>query len=319
MKISDPKQLRRLHRLFFKKVGRPIIHWGYLVSPIVLGALLKMAPDTNWWWLCVVGAWTFAQIAREYWKENADKRRIQSDDFFDSYIEHLGEAMAIRGDVDSYTTSAVRLVQAQVLKTICAVVATYHHSEKSRDKFNASVMVPEACEIWIDDKTGNFKEAVHFFDVGRRPQACLSVLYLVCWAREPEMWKEFALPVDCDSDYLLPGAPRAFHNKQLQVLADTLDDKELDKQMPKHATEAKRQLRNYFETHEKNFRSFFSLPLLVNENVVGVLNVQSQETDILGINNEHGADLELCLRPFCALLAALIVREQETIAPHLDG
>lgn len=242
----------------------------------------------------------------------AKKRRIQQEDFFNDYIAHIGDGVAIMQDIDLYSAAQARLAQSQILKTICALVATYYQEsehEKVREKFNASLMLADDCAAWLEPSKDKFKDAIRFFDANRSLQACSKILCLTCWAREPQNWPSFALPVDTDSDYLLPGAPRAYHTGELQVIADTLAVDEREKVMPKHAEAAKRQLRNYFEEHEKDFRSFFSLPLCSDKTTVGVLNVQSKDVDILGIDNEHRDDLELCLRPFCALLAALILRE----------
>jgi len=312
VKISDSTQLRRSRRRFSKKIGRPLLNWGLIGAVAILGALIRFFPQSAWFWSLLLWLSVIAQISKDIWKDRKDKRRIQSDDFFQSYIAHIGDGVAIMQDIDLYNAEQARLAQSQILKTVCALVATYYQEserEKVKEKFNASLMTAVDCAAWLEPSKEKFNSSVLFFDTNRSPQACAKILCLTCWAREAQSWPEFALPVDTDPDYLLPGAPHAYATGESQVMTDTLAVAELEKAMPKHAEPAKRQLRNYFEEHEKDFRSFLSLPLCSASKTVGVLNVQSKDVDILGVDNEHREDLELCLRPFCALLAALIVRE----------
>ena len=296
------------------KWGRPVINWGLIATTAISAALIRVLPETSTIWLVVLYGSVLAQIGKDFWKDRKDKRRIQSEDFFKKYTAQVGDVVAIMGDIDDYSEEQARLAQCQTLKTICALVAVYYKndSDKLREKFNASLMLPEPGADWIEEKNGHFgfREAVHFFDANRNARSCATILHLTCWARQPSDWAEFALAVDCDEDYLLPGAPRAFAQKQLQVISDTLSITELNQGMSKQAETAKRELRNYFERSEKEFRSFFSLPLVSDGSGVGVLNVQSREIDILGVDEEHKEDLELCLRPFCAVLCALIEREK---------
>ncbi len=264
-------------------------------------------------------------------ESEAKKRRIQQDDFWNEYIAHIsdvvanrvgedfknyldtvGEAVALRGSASSYTREEARKAQKLTLRNICAAVAIYYKEgdDERKQKFNASLMLPEDYELWLTAPGGKFKEAVRFFDPRRDVDACTKMLHLTCWAREPQGWKPFVLAVDGDADYVLPGAPRAYATRKLQVVADTKAVDVMEKEMIEHAKIAKRQLRNYFEENEDRFRSFFSVPLILNERIVGILNVQSKETHILGANNEHQKDLELSLLPFCALLVSLITREE---------
>ncbi len=309
----DHKQRRRWWQRKWKK-ARPFVHYGILAAPFVVSGLVAFSPKTSSAWPYLIAGLGITQILKDVWKEIKDKQRIQSPDFFPAYIELLTKGVGLMQDVNQYPDAAVQYIQRETLQNVCDMVALYYEEHKktqSKDKFNASIMVSHECADWLELRGGRqqWKESVRFFDANRQVGACTQVLVLTDWAREPNGWAEFVLPVDGDPDYVLPGAPRAFAKDELQVIADTLSPQDLNQEMLKHASAAQQKLRNYFEDNKDEFRSFFSLPLHADNKVVGILNVQSKDVDILGIDNENRDVLEMCLRPFCSLLAALIARE----------
>lgn len=316
--MLNRKQTRRFFRHLVAKCSHSL-KWILIAPPAILAGLVQIVSQKNHWWPWVLWAGALAQIAKDMWSENKGKRRIESGDFFKAYIAHTIDLMALTPDVSTFSPQASRLVQSNVLQTICALVATYHQEKdngKVRAKFNASVMVVEGCDAWIETQDGNlqFKSSVRFWDVNRGLQACDNVLHLTCWAEEPENWQPFVLPIDKDDDYLLPGAPRACAEKQMQIVSDT--DELWNNDVAKHAITVKRELRDYCESNEQSLRSFFCLPLESEGRIIGILNVQSKSRDILGIDKEHSDDLELCLRPFCALLVSLLERERLATLPN---
>lgn len=304
--------------------------WAYCV--LVFAAAVLTAIDK---------AWTQRREAAAKMREAAAKRRrIEQQDFFKEYISHVtavvsnrvGEdfknyldtvrdAVSLRPDAKSYSLEEARKVQKETLKNICAAVAIYYKEgdNEVKQKFNASLMIPQDYKVWLKAPDGKFKDEVRFFDVRRDVDACATMLVLTCWAREPQGWEPFVLAVDSDPDYVLPGAPLAYTTGKLQAIPDTKDTASIESLMSEHTKAVKRQLRNYFEESEHKFRSFFSIPLILDGRTVGILSVQSKDPHILGVENEHQGDLELSLQPYCALLAELIVREDSVPPESEDG
>lgn len=315
----DHKRFRAFERRAWKRV-KPYFNWIITALPAIFAAILRLEPQTAAFWSSLVIAASGAQVVKDFWKEGKDQRRIQSPDFFGDYIQLLSEGVSVIQDINEYSVEAVQFMEKQTLQTICDMVALYykeHKETKFKDKFNANIMIPVSCQYFQELKNGQqcWKTSVMFFDPNRNVGACSQVLYLTDWAQTPPNWQEFVLPIDDDDDYLLMGAPRAYAKDEMQVCSDTLASEHWGREMSKHATKARQELRNYFQDNETTLRSFFSLPLHAGDEIVGILNVQSKELDILGVDAEHRDDLEMCLRPFCSLLAALIVRENSINNP----
>lgn len=307
----DSKKRRAFWRRTWKKF-KPYFNWIIIAAPVMFTALVKFQPQL--WVLFSVAAGA-TQFGKEVWKERKDIRRVQNPEFFGDYIELLSKSLSVMQDVNAYSVETVQFMEQATLKTVCDMVALYYGELKkpeARNKFNASIMVPRPYEEWIETRDGkqHWKESVKFFDDNRNVEACSHILELTDWAKIPDNWKEFALPVETDEDYLLPGAPRAFAKDEMQVCSDTLAADAWESELTKHSSKAQQGLRNYFEDQKNELRSFFSIPLHADTKIVGVLNVQSSEINILGVDAEHREDLEMCLRPFCSLLAALLVREE---------
>jgi len=66
------------------------------------------------------------------------------------------------------------------------------------------------------------------------------------------------------------------------------------------------------------FKSFVSIPLAFGDTVIGVLNIQSNQTHILGLGSKREKEILNYVRPFASLLAYVLVQRQKDLARKAD-
>jgi hypothetical protein len=118
------------------------------------------------------------------------------------------------------------------------------------------------------------------------------VLDLILWAEnKPELPTALALPVEDPSDSvtrfkLLPGAPYAYAFDRIATIQDTAQLDSYFKTEGKYVDVAVKEEQLYY-FREYSFKSFAALPINSGGDKVGVLNVQSNKTNLMGTTNEN--------------------------------
>ncbi len=124
-------------------------------------------------------------------------------------------------------------------------------------------------------------------------------LELITYEEEGAVDLVLPIPPIVASDKALPGAPLAFVRRTAEIVDDTsaivfpagLPDAVRDSQ------------KRYFA--EQSFRSFASLCVVANGQVVGVANIESDSTHVFGRTKEDKESLAKYLLPFCSAFGIL--------------
>lgn len=241
-------------------------------------------------------------------QEKAKTRRAQNDRFFKGYAECLALAIQAAQDSETQGIEKVRETQVAVLQLVRDVVTLFLDKPDGLS-INASLMRAEPTERWSEN---NKLKSVNFCAPTRDVSAYRCVLHLTQWAKKPNDVAHFALPVAQAEDILLFGAPRAFLHDGLEYIVNTQDEASVAELLNRQDDAVRHEVRAYLEARKDHLVSFICLALRCGEEVVGVLNVQSNQPEILGAGEEYTGDLQNSLLPFCALLGILIAQENRS-------
>lgn len=216
-------------------------------------------------------------------------------------------AIAAAQTAGELSTADRNKAQQEVLKIVTTIV-TLFLGRPDGVVINASLMRAEPVATWSD---GTRLRNVHFASATRHLDAYRCVLHLTVWATPPNSDAEITLPVAANDDILLFGAPRAFVQGTMEYVADTRREDLLQELIARQDDDVRDAIKNYLKRWENNFVSFISAPLRRSGQILGVLNVQSNQPEILGPDEIYRDDMEQCLLPFCALLGTLIAQENK--------
>jgi hypothetical protein len=247
----------------------------------------------------------------------AKERRTQQEGFFRSYTECLETAIKTVQTAGELSAPDIRRTQQEVLKLVCNIVELFL-GKPDGVVINASVMRAEPLGGW---KEGTRLKNVLFASSTRLLDAYRCVLHLTVWAAPPNAAEKVALPVAANNDILLFGAPRAFVHGTMEYVADTQCEELIAELVARQDDDVRDDIKKYLKRWKENFVSFISAPVKCSAGTQGVLNVQSNQPEILGPHEIYRADLQQCLLPFCALLGTLIALENkvdETPLPASD-
>ncbi len=227
-----------------------------------------------------------------------------------AYSDSLSSAHDLVEDISQLSPDEQDEAFRGVLQAIAIVVRAYH---RKRDvTINANYMVPEpGSEALL--------KAALFCDKRRQPASFRCFLVLKLWAYAPGPLPYIVLPVDNHDDEdsqqtSLFGAPWSFANGRASIIRDTQRLKKHLRGYENRKTRA--EITEYFRKHRDHLRSFASLPIetpkgtsgFVPNQVIGVLNIDSSKTAVLGLFNGNQRKLHVALIPYLNLLAKLIVR-----------
>jgi GAF domain len=162
-------------------------------------------------------------------------------------------------------------------------------AEKSLGKINYMRAIP---------KERATAEQLSMIQFGKPPDAEYSHILLLEQYTLGTITPKFALPVHCDEQRCLPGAPTAFlKNRPVAVVASRIE----------FAADVPRRTRNeitaYFK--QEKFRSFLSVPMQRGDEIVGVVNIEAK-TAIFDPRDLRVNVVAESLHPLCMSLAYLV-------------
>jgi hypothetical protein len=228
-------------------------------------------------------------------QQNQEKRN----EFLPEYGKQVSHAVAA---VSAYADNPNDITRAEITKTIltaiCFVMHLYHPNERGL-WFNANCMIAYDRNRVPPD----VKKRVLFTwgDLDRYEYYLLLYAYA-----DSKGAQNFSLPVEPKNvgdsyNRVLPGAPQAFLLNET-VICDNIRDIQYLEAVPSSVRE---QIGAYFQGRT-TFQSFACLNVAFGGRQVGLVNIESSHRDIFGANQEHKAELEALLFPFCFLLGFLI-------------
>ncbi len=122
--------------------------------------------------------------------------------------------------------------------------------------------------------------------------------------------ESFALPVETrgNAHLSLPGAPLALLNKQARFV--NTEDVEYGSELPPVLVE---ECKEYFSS--KNFQSFASIPILIENREVGVINIESSHKHIIDEGEEMLSILSVLSLPYTTLLGLILLEQEANKGP----
>jgi hypothetical protein len=233
--------------------------------------------------------------------------------FLAAHDENLKRSIDNLQDISTHSVEVLAENARGVLRMISAVVKANIRDQNV--EVNANYMIPRPA-------AQDLMDGALFCDRKRRSDSYGCFLTLQAWAHDaPDLPNPVILPVDKAGNEMLFGAPAAYSKNQTQILRNTRKaHKLIDKN--KHR-EIRQQVENYFSENGQHIRSFASLPIRVppfltrpelqhftcaSTDTIGVVNVQSSKTSVLGVFEGNQRKLEMALAPFVHVLAHHVLR-----------
>lgn len=288
-----------------------IVEYAAFGAPIGAGLIRLFASEEIWPQALLLIASPIAVGLSRTWsarrEQQAKQRRTTQEGFFPVYAECLQSAIEVTQNAQGLTGEEIRGSQKAILKLICRIVELFLGSQDNLH-VNASLMRCEPVEKWSEN--GHFHDVI-FAAPSRALDAYRCVLHLSVWAKAPNDSARICLPVAKQSDILLFGAPRTFVSGVMEYVANTRDAATLSELVARQDDDVRDEIKRYLDQRREFFVSFVSVALRYGEETLGVLNVQSDQTEILGPDRIYGSDLERCLSPLCALLGIMLAQENE--------
>lgn len=226
--------------------------------------------------------------------------------FLDAYTTGLISAIDVSRRIAALTDAERQRAATSVLTIVASVV----QASARKGTFHASYMLP------VEPTDEAIRTTCAFVDLRRRADSLASLLMLGGWSSSAgeglPVPGAFSLPVEKPSQAGedLFGAPCAYMNNTPSVVNDTLrlggHTKNVQSRDTREAIDA------YFRKHGDRLRSFVSLPLRVPEatngdrRVLGVLNIQSSTTYVLGFWDGNRRKLLATLVPFTHVLSCIL-------------
>ena len=114
----------------------------------------------------------------------------------------------------------------------------------------------------------------------------------------------FTLPVDHVSQYTLPGAPETYNSREITVVPDISTKESLKRLSGMNYAPVHNEMWNFFRDRQ-TYTSFVSLPVVVGEQIYGVISIQSKRKNFCHLNSTHDQNMFKSLKPFLVALALL--------------
>lgn len=230
-----------------------------------------------------------------------NRGKLSGQKFLEQYTNALTESIRTL-QLLPLRAEQVESAQKQLLRFVAEVVALYYE-DRTGLSISASLMIPAPTAEFCKPE-GRFQEAVHFADPLRNHDTYSCVLRLTVASDPlPNVPAEFVLPVDTDGDRLLFGSPRAFATGAESVVANTGDIGHIKKLLTGQPESVVSQVVEFLD--KQNYKSLASLPLRLSERRVGVITIQSNQTDIFGKNERNAAEIKRYIGPLMDILAIL--------------
>lgn len=187
-----------------------------------------------------------------------------------------------------------------------------YHQKRENLEINANVMIAEPPFAIPAD---SFSSSVHFTYKGL---SYSHVLRIVAWAKDGHGVPDaYCLPVHEDKDQVLFGAPKTFKTGEMDHLWDVKNFKDKSSRLEHQEKAVKTQVLTYLK--ESRFVSFVSLPVDVAKGDRAVLNIQSNEPKVFGLDAAESVEMHKYVLPFCDVLGFMVLELQARPTRHSSG
>jgi hypothetical protein len=293
-------------RLALVKVW-PYIAVGSSGSWTINWALIAFALSSS---VLVHGQWAGERAAAKEQKIVGEDRALM-----EAYAAAVKDSIRSAAVAHNMKPSDRLVAQKKILSTIANVVYLYYSKEDELE-INACLMLVYA----VADVPAEIADRVkQFIEKGRLLNTYAHVLDLSVWAKDCQP-SHLSLPVEDPTDAdmklkLLPGAPAAFALRVVQTIESTDDlisyfgPRGAGRNLDGVAKEA--QLKFF---GQQGFKSFVSIPIVIDEKILGILNVQSNKVCILGRRNKNLKPVTDLLEPLWHALGWIAATSPQTNA-----
>lgn len=256
---------------------------------------------------------TGAALAKEVVDKRLGRGKFAKGDFSERYSEALSCAVETIQDVSGYGVSQFNKCVPAILKVIVSIVELCW--KQHGVEVHANVMIDLPVDFVEASEFHRRVQFTHEFDVPQKVYA--KILKIEWWeGKDHGCPDDFILPISRDKDQLLFGAPRAFVLGKHQYISDSAAMTTTSIFIRDQQSCVKRAIVQYMALAP--FKSFVSIPLAFGDTVIGVLNIQSNQTHILGLGSKREKEILNYVRPFASLLAYVLVQRQKDLARKAD-
>lgn len=154
-----------------------------------------------------------------------------------------------------------------------------------------------------DGPDGNGSISFAFDDLERYSQ----VLRLERYNDDTDLQLMLPIDLDSESNKILPGAPEVFQSPDSLVSFVDINSPDLFKDKDGIPEDTKKNIVNYFA--DMKYLSFMSIKLKLGDNLLGVLNIETNQTNMFGPEYESGdiTNLAESLQPYAIVLSLFIL------------
>jgi hypothetical protein len=266
-----------------------VIFWGLTIGVGQILAVVRKT-DSGYGVADAVGDYFFYGY-RHYRSKAETAKEVRSARFHAAYRRQLAVSITAAGSLKAGTEEIRRLEIARtILKSILAVVQSYHNDDQNSKRFRASIMLARPCE-------GRLRESLLFVGEGRATVS--HCLHLVTYDTD-ESQSAIAIPLPDSLTKALPGAPTACLSDDG---IDVIDDTAKIAYRPAVPRAIQAEIDTYFT--QSHFKSFGSVRIIAAGVPLGVVNVDARTTNVFGQTPDEKQRIAEYLIPFCATLGVV--------------
>lgn len=244
----------------------------------------------------------------------------------------LERAWAAKPEPDEARVELLRVQIQIILEAVVRLVKTFNVLDDERVRYRANIMLLEECRPAEPHPFPQSLVArIKFFDLTRFAEdKLLGMLYIPSALAFPPAEEggqasihDVVLPVPHTATadgvrFALPGGPWAFLTGEMSVHEDT---RVLAKEWQHVDERARRQLERHFSEHGAggHVRSFGSFRIGDENHAIGVLNIDSDRTHLLGTDRLYYLTFHTLVGPFIRMLEAPVREYEQRIRSTLFG
>ena len=272
---------------FFIGAASVVVVWGFvvLVDAARSGGRLRHA------YTVLDGVGDYFYFGYRNYRDHKDQIAMrQRASFLEDYLTQLSYSITIAGS--KIPANQRTAVARNILRSMAAVVRKYR-GENSKALIRINLMMARSC-------TAELRSKLRFTSERQEVEQCLE---LVVYDSDEEQ-RDFLLPLPKSWDVkdALPGAPIAFVGEMPVIVDDTGHIDFPESISPKLKTA----LRQYFASKQAKFKSFASLRVVGGGAAIAVVNVESSEKHVFGVDDAEKKEFVEYLFPFCSTLGILL-------------
>jgi hypothetical protein len=267
--------------------------------------------------LILGGIALYGAVSKEAKAQTNEPGYLGEEKFLEAYTEALTTTLEYLPLSSIFTPDDTQDAIRNILRNIVNIAEAYKSDNvEHRHAMNAcwyqAVDAAELSETQLDSVR-------HFMDEGRTTYDKFLVLeewaYLGGESTDPNdknspkhenpcVTVGFTLPVDSVSQYTLPGAPQTYNSKEITVVSDISSSDALKRLPGMNYAPVHQEMWKFFRDRT-TYTSFVNFPVIVGDNVYGVISVQSKIKHFCSLQSTHDQNMFKSLKPFLVALALL--------------